>query len=63
VKELAEEIEEMVSSTIGIDTDLNINDVFILYGYQMETCLSVAEDSVDEEIISVCAQIAREIHA
>lgn len=40
---------------------VNIEDIYILYGYQLETCLSVDDDDIDEEIIAVCSEIASEI--
>jgi hypothetical protein len=40
---------------------INIEDIYVLYGYQLETCLSVDDDDIDEEIIAVCSEIASEI--
>ena len=34
-----------------------IDDVYILYGYELSLTLAVDEDDVDEEIISDCLEI------
>ena len=60
--DLAEEISSIMNlggpmSGMKIDID----DIYILYGYQIEPCLSVNDDDVDDEIIAVCTEIAEEI--
>ena len=42
------------------DARIGIDDIFVLYGYQIETCLSVNDDDLDEEIIATCREIAVE---
>lgn len=59
---LAEEIVNIMSfggPTYG--TKVGIEDVYVLYGYQLEPCLSINDDEIDEEIIAVCSEIASEI--
>lgn len=61
-KELAMEIE----TTIAFGDDVfgvrpTIDDVFILYGYQIETCLSIRDDDLDEEAIYTCKKISDDI--
>ena len=41
-------------------TTCDIDDFYILYGYQMETCISVRDDIVDEEAVHTCKKIAAE---
>lgn len=60
--DLAEEISSLmhlggVMSGMRVDID----DIYILYGYQLEPCLSVNDDDMDDEIIAVCNEIADEI--
>jgi hypothetical protein len=59
---LAEEIVNIMSIGGPVSgMKINIEDIYVLYGYQLETCLSVDDDDVDEEIIAVCSEIASEI--
>lgn len=60
--DLAEEISSIMSvggQISGMKVD--IDDIYILYGYQLEPCLSINDDELDEEIIAVCSEIAAEI--
>lgn len=60
--ELANEIEDLINTNNSIlDIKVNIEDIFILYGYKIEPCLSINEDDIDEEIIEYCKNIAEEI--
>jgi len=59
---LAEEIRNVM--TLGgpiSDMRICIDDIYILYGYQLDVCLSVNDEDIDEEIISTCREIADEI--
>jgi hypothetical protein len=59
---LAEEIGSIM--TLGgpmSDMKIDIDDIYVLYGYQLETCLSVNDEDVDEEVIATCKEIAVEI--
>jgi hypothetical protein len=59
--ELANEIEDVIKTVNAIsDIEIGIENIFILYGYKIETCLSINEDDVDEEIIETCKNIAAE---
>jgi hypothetical protein len=59
---LAEEISNIMSLGGPIsDMKINIDDIYILYGYQLDSCLSVNDEEIDEEIISTCNEIAAEI--
>lgn len=60
--ELALEIE--TSMAFGVEVfreEPSIEDVLILYGYQLETCLSVRDDDLDEEVIYTCKKISEDI--
>lgn len=60
--ELASEIETMIHScslfTIG--DRIRIDQVYILYGYQLGLGLTINEDEIDEEIVFSCSIIADE---
>lgn len=59
--ELANEIEDIIKTNNSVlDIKIDIEDIFILYGYKIETCLSINEDDIDEEIIESCRSIAEE---
>lgn len=64
MEEVAANIESLLdmSARTSLD-DLSIDDLFILYGYQLITCLSVKKDSVDEEVIASCREITDTIKA
>jgi hypothetical protein len=47
--------ETLFSQEIGID------DIFILYGYELQTCISIDEDDVDEEVMELCKIIGNEV--
>lgn len=48
----------------GAFTDMvEIDDIFILYGYQLNLCITVSEEEVDEEIIAAGEKIVEEIEA
>ena len=59
VDALAAEIEHLINNKKPYDK-LGIEDVFIMYGYELELGLCVNEDDVDEEIITGCKEIAEE---
>jgi len=58
VCELATVIELAVNNSASHDID--IDDIYLLYGYQIETCLSIDEDDLDEEEIESSKIIANE---
>jgi hypothetical protein len=53
-EELAEEIEKLLSSEEIAVSFLEIDDVYVLYGYELNIILSVDEDEIDEELIAQC---------
>ena len=58
-KELAQEIERMLESEEIASFFFEIDDVYILYGYELSLTLSVDEDDLDEEIICDCLEVAK----
>jgi len=57
---LAAEIEFLIHSKKPYN-HLTIEDIYILYGYELELGYSVNEDNIDEEIIEGCKEIANEV--
>jgi len=58
--ELGEEIKEQLDTGEAASFFFEIEDVFIVYGYEMTLTLSVDEDDVDDDIIEVCMSISNE---
>ena len=52
-EELASEIELQVDKE-----QADINEIYVLYGYEMSLCLSINPESFDEEAIDTCKGIA-----
>lgn len=68
-KELAKKIDAIIDGNdkhlfpvpwrnYAIDTD--IDDIYILYGYEVSVILSLEEEELDEEIIDTCKKIAND---
>jgi hypothetical protein len=55
--ELATEIEEALESEEVASFFFEIDDVYVLYGYELSLALAVDEDDIDEAIISDCLEI------
>jgi hypothetical protein len=61
-EELADEIESMVeNSGLLFSNTVCIDDMLILYGYQLQTSLCIDEDGIDEEVIYTCRKIYDEV--
>lgn len=59
IDELANELEAIIKSANPITFgEVDIDCLYILYGYQLELGLTVNEDEIDEEYIFACEQIA-----
>jgi len=56
--DLAKEIELVMENPEVIEI-INIDDIFILYGYEINTCLAVDEDDFDEDMIKECLAVAK----
>lgn len=60
VEDLATEIEEVVNTGADYSIDVDIDNIYILYGYQLETCISVSEDELDEEQLGTCEAVCKD---
>ena len=59
-KELAKTVSTSLSDRSHFEDDLDIEKVYILYGYEITTILSIDEEDMDEEIIDTCKKIAKD---
>ena len=59
IEAMSIEIEEAIATNSDFDLTINIEDIFILYGYQMNVSLAVSEEEVDEELLEACERIAK----
>lgn len=57
-EELAQEIERVLDSEEMASFFIEIEHVYILYGYELSLTMSVDEDDLDEDIISSCIEVA-----
>jgi len=57
--ELATEIERMLGSEEAASFFFEIDDVYILYGYELSLTLSIDEDDLDEDIIKDCLEVSQ----
>jgi hypothetical protein len=58
---LAKEIEELVNEdSRGLVFNPDIEDILVMYGYEVELGLCINEDSVDEEKTDSCKRIVEE---
>lgn len=58
---LAGEIEHIVNDNEYVTFAIDIENLFVLYGYPVEITLGVSDDEVDDEVIDTCKKIAEEI--
>ncbi len=56
---LANLVENVVNDS-EISDDMDIENVFILYGYELRLGYSIREDEVDEQLIEDCQEVANE---
>jgi hypothetical protein len=57
-EELAAEIESLLSSEEVAPSFIEIDNAFILYGYEINIILSIDEEDIDDGIISSCLDVA-----
>lgn len=61
-KELSKEVEKILDiADIYINDDVGIENIYILYGQELNVTLSLDEDYFDEEVISSCEKIVDEV--
>lgn len=56
--ELAAEVEKLLSAEEMSESFAEIDNVYILYGYEVNIILSVDEDEVDVELIDSCMDVS-----
>ena len=57
-EELADGIEMALSSEVIASFFVEIEHVYILYGYELSLAMSVDEDDLDEDTITSCLEVA-----
>ena len=57
-EELAEEIQRVLKSEEAASFFIDIDSVYILYGYELQIRMTVSEEDLDEEPIATCLKIA-----
>lgn len=60
VGELATQIEGMIGKPTGPIHEVEIEYLYILYGYELKTFVSVDLEELDEETIHTCKKVAEE---
>lgn len=60
INELATEIETTIGTSMGTIVEVDMDYIYILYGYELKPFISVDLGDVDEETIHVCKKIALE---
>ena len=60
VNNLIKAIENIVDKNMGSISSVDIKSIYILYGYEIKTIMSIDEEDIDEEIIDTCKEIAKE---
>ena len=59
--EIAEDITTVMDHGGQFSTVLDIDNTFIMYGYELSVCLAVDEDDIDEETIDTCKKIVNDV--
>ncbi len=57
---LAGEIEHIVNDNEYVTFPIEIENLFVLYGYSMDVTLGINDDEVDDEIIDTCKKVVEE---
>jgi len=53
-----ESVRELIEHGIGYCYDLEIEQIFVVYGYELTIVLSINDDDIDEETLDSCHQVA-----
>lgn len=62
--ELAQEIETLVFHGFpATGMDISMDNIYILYGYQLETYISINMEEIDSEAIDTCKKISDEVES
>ena len=61
VEHVEDTVTDALTSGICGMYDIEIDYIFVVYGYELSIILSVNDDDVDDEVIDTCHQIAEEV--
>lgn len=61
ISTLAGEIEHIINANEYVTFPIEIENVFVLYGYAIDITLGIDDDDVDDEVIDTCTKIIEEI--
>ena len=57
-QELAEKIDDLINSAdTGISFPITVENIYIVYGYEVPVCLTINEEDLDEERIYTCEKV------
>ena len=59
-EDLAADVDSLLAYN-GFINALDVENIYILYGYEISTMLSVNEEELDEEIIDTCQKIVNDV--
>lgn len=59
---LAEEVEFIIKDNEYVIFPVDIENIFILYGYPVEVTLGISDEGLDEEDIDTCKKIISEVN-
>lgn len=57
-KELVLEIKQIIDGDSALEIIPDIDDLYVFYGYEIRTKLSINEDDIDDESLTVCQEMA-----
>lgn len=57
---IAEEIRELVVGSTS-DSTITIEQIYIIYGYEIKTVLTIDESTTDDEVIAACKELIETI--
>jgi len=58
LEHVEESVRELIEHGIGYCYDLEIEQIFVVYGYELTIVLSINDDDIDEETLDSCHQVA-----
>jgi len=61
VEDLADDIENLVTSGSEVTHATKMESTYLLYGYELDVCLGINEENIDEKIINTCSEIVDEV--
>lgn len=58
VEHVEDSVKDIIENGIGHLYDAEIEQVFVVYGYELTITLSINEDDLDEEVLDACHRVA-----